>query len=73
MTIDIIKNKIDDKIGNNVRVIYNGSRNRKEEYFGVISEVYNYVFVVKMKSNEIKSFSYSDILTNTIELFFEKV
>ena len=73
MTIDIIKNKIDNRIGDNVKVIYNGSRNKKEEYSGVISETYNYIFIVKMDSNEKKSFSYSDVLTNTIEVFFDKV
>lgn len=73
MTIDIIKNKIDNKIGDTVRVIYNGSRNKKEEYFGVISETYNYIFIVKMESNEKKSFSYSDVLTNTIEIFFDNI
>lgn len=73
MTIDIIKNKIDNRIGDNVKVIYNGSRNRKEEYSGVISETYNYIFIVKMDGNEKKSFSYSDVLTNTIEVFFDKV
>lgn len=73
MTIDIIKNKIDKKLGDTVRVIYNGSRNRKEEYSGIITETYNYIFIVKMNSNEKKSFSYSDVLTNTIEIFFDKV
>lgn len=73
MTIDIIKNKIDNRIGDNVKVIYNGSRNKREEYSGVISETYNYIFIVKMDSNEKKSFSYSDVLTNTIEIFFDKV
>lgn len=73
MTIDIIKNKIDNRIGNNVKVIYNGSRNKREEYSGVITETYNYIFVVKMDSNEKKSFSYCDVLTNTIEIFFDNV
>lgn len=73
MTIDIIKDKIDKKIGDNVKVIYNGSRNKKEEYLGVISEAYNYIFIIKMDSNEKKSFSYSDVLTNTVEIFFDKV
>ena len=72
MTIDIIKNKIDNRIGSNVKVIYNGSRNRKEEYFGVISEAYNYIFIIKLDSSEKKSFSYSDVLTNTIEIFFDR-
>lgn len=73
MTIDKIKYNIDNKIGNNVKVIYNGSRNRKEEYLGVITETYNYIFVVEMEGNEKKSFSYSDILTKTIQIFFDNV
>lgn len=73
MTIDRIKNKIDNRIGDNVRVIYNGSRNRREEYSGIITETYNYIFIVKIHSNEKKSFSYSDVLTNTIEVFFDKI
>ena len=73
MNIGIIKNKIDKKSGDSVKVIYNGSRNRREEYSGVITETYNYIFIVKVDNNEKKSFSYSDILTNTIEIFFDKV
>ena len=65
MTIEKIKNNIDSKKGNNVKVIYNGSRNKKE--------VYNYIFIIKTDGNEVKSFSYRDVLTNTIELFFDKV
>ena len=71
MTIEKIKNNIDSKKGNNVKVIYNGSRNKKEEYEGIIKEVYNYIFIIK--TDEVKSFSYRDVLTNTIELFFDKV
>ena len=73
MTIDSIKNNIDNKIGNNIKVIYNGSRNKREEYCGVISETYNYIFIIKTDSNETKSFSYRDVLTSTIELFFDKL
>lgn len=73
MTIDIIRSKIDKKLGDNVKVVYNGSRNRREEYSGVLAETYNFIFIVKMDGNEKKSFSYSDVLTNTIEVFFDKV
>ena len=45
----------------------------KEEYEGIIKEVYNYIFIIKTDGNEVKSFSYRDVLTNTIELFFDKV
>ena len=70
MTIEKIKNNIDSKLGDNVKIIYNGSRNKKEEYSGIISETYNYIFI---DSDEVKSFSYRDVLTNTIELFFDKL
>lgn len=73
MTIKKIKNDIDNKIGDNVKVVYNGSRNKREEYIGVISETYNYIFIIKTDTDEIKSFSYRDVLTNTIELFFDKL
>lgn len=71
MTIDKIKNNIDSKLGNNVKVIYNGSRNKKEEYSGVIAETYNFIFIIKTNDEEKKSFSYRDVLTNTIEIFFD--
>lgn len=73
MTIEKIKNNIDNRIGDNVKIIYNGSRNRKEEYNGIITEVYNFIFIVKMDTDEVKSFSYRDVLTNTVEVFFDKV
>ena len=47
--------------------------NKKEEYSGIISETYNYIFIIKTDSDEVKSFSYRDVLTNTIELFFDKL
>ena len=73
MNITFIKNKLDGRIGDNVKIVYNGSRNRREEYSGIISETYNYIFIVKVDNKEKKSFSYSDVLTNTIEIFFDNI
>ena len=70
MTIEKIKNDIDSKLGDNVKIIYNGSRNKKEEYSGIISETYNYIFIIKTDSDEVKSFSYRDVLTNTKKTCF---
>lgn len=72
MTIEKIKDNIDSKLGDNVKIVYNGSRNRREEYSGVITETYNYIFIVKTGGDEVKSFSYRDVLTNTIEIFFDR-
>lgn len=71
--INKIKNNIKNNMDSNVRIVYNGSRNKKEEYNGVIKEVYSNVFIVKLDTDEIKCFSYSDVLTNTIEIFFDKL
>ena len=73
MTIKKIKENIENNLGSDVKIVYNGSRNKKEEYNGVIKEVYNYIFIVKLDTDEIKSFSYSDVLTNTVEIFFSKM
>ena len=71
MTIERIKDNIDNNLGEFVKVIYNGSRNKREESSGIITETYNYIFIIKTCSEEIKSFSYRDILTNTLEIFFD--
>lgn len=71
--INKIKNNVKSNLGNNVKVLYNGSRNKKEEYTGVINEVYNNIFIVKLETGEIKSFSYFDVITNTVEIFFDKI
>ena len=73
MTIEKIKNNIDSKKGNNVKVIYNGSRNKKEEYEGIIKEVYNYFFIIKYDCYVFYCCCYREVVTNTIELFFDKV
>ena len=68
-----IKNNIRENLENNVDIYYNGSRNKKEEYIGIIKEIYNNIFIVKLDTDEIKSFSYADVLTNTVEIFFDKI
>ena len=71
--INKIKNDIKNNLGKDVMIFYNGSRNKKEEYKGVVTEIYNNIFIVKLSTDDIKSFSYFDILTNTVEIFFDKI
>lgn len=70
MTIEKIKNKINDNINKKVVIKYNGSRNKTEVYSGVILESYNYVFIVKLDGEKTMSFSYVDVLTKSIEVKF---
>ena len=68
MNIRIFKNYLKSKIGCNVVIIYYGSRNRKEIYKGVLYRLYSNIFTIRLYNGDIKSFSYIDILTKTIQM-----
>lgn len=68
--IEQIRGKLNDYIGKEVVIKYNLGRNKYEKYHVVIKELYQNVFLVQSDSNERKSFSYSDVLTNTIKIDF---
>ena len=68
MNIKIIKNYLKTKIGSNIVIIYYGSRNKKEVYRGVLYKLYGNIFTIRLFNGEIKSFSYIDILTKTIQM-----
>ena len=69
MNIKNIRNFLASKIGANITIIYYGSRNRKERYEGIVFQVYYNIFTMKICTGEIKSFSYKDILTETIQIY----
>lgn len=64
-------NKIRDTIilkkGELCKFRFNGARNQIEEFEGIIDGVYNYIFTIKTNKNEVKSFSYSDVLIGNLE------
>ena len=66
-----IKKEIENKKGKTLKFKYNGARNQTEEFIGEIINVYNFVFTIETKdeTRRIKSFSYSDVLTETLEIF----
>lgn len=71
MTVQEIKRDLRKHIGEYATIEYHLGRNKYEEYQVKIKELYNYVFLVeeeKENTCEIKSFSYSDILTKTIRI-----
>ena len=70
MTLEEIKNKVNENIGNNVIINYNLGRNRVEKYNVKIKNAYRNVFIVELNDNksEIKSFSYTDVITKTIKI-----
>ena len=71
MTLQEIKNKVNNTIGNEVTIRYNIGRNRIEKYNVKIKEAYKNIFIVETsnKNNiEIKSFTYTDVMTKTIKI-----
>ena len=71
MTLQEIKTKVNNNIGNNVTIKYNMGRNKIEKYNVKIKETYKNVFIVEIENKnkkEIKSFSYTDIITKTIKI-----
>jgi uncharacterized protein Veg len=71
MTIEDVKQELNNHIGNKVTIKYNLGRNKFEKYDVIIKELYNYVFTVETDNEdnpEVKSFSYSDVITKTIKI-----
>ena len=69
--INEIKKNIEAKKGKKLRFKYNGARNQTEEFNGEIIDVYHFIFTIRTGEEVelIKSFTYSDILTETLEIF----
>lgn len=68
MNVSHIRKYLKSKVGCSTIIVYYGSRNKKEVYRGILEMVYNNVFIVKMPDGLIKSFSYIDVLTKTIQM-----
>ena len=66
--INEIRSKLNNYIGEEVTIKYNLGRNKYEKYHVIIKELYENVFLVEINNNQKKSFSYSDVITNTIKI-----
>lgn len=74
MNIEKIRNNIENSVGKKKNFRFNGSRNQIEEFSGTIENVYNYIFLIKIdnENESLRSFSYTDILTESLEIFDDK-
>jgi uncharacterized protein Veg len=74
--LNAIKREIDNHVGEKVMLRANGGRKKITVKEGVLEKTYPNIFIVRVegKSNESRtiSYSYSDILTETVELVFCK-
>ena len=72
MTIEKIKNSINDNLGHDVKILHNEGRNKIYEYRGKVVEVYDKIFIVLDRDNDSKrSFSYHDVLIETVKVSFK--
>ncbi len=74
MTIEKIRTDIKGKTGQVLNFKFNGARNQTEEFTGQIIGTYPAVFLIRIEDETklVKSFSYSDILTESLEIIEKK-
>lgn len=69
-----IKRSLDSHIGEKIVLRANGGRRKTIERSGILEETYPSVFIVKLDEDKHSfkrvSFSYADILTETVQLMF---
>ena len=71
VTIKNVKEELNKHLGDEVTIKYNLGRNKYEKYNVKLKKLYDYVFTVeleKKKIKELKSFSYSDVITKIIKI-----
>lgn len=70
--ISEIKKDLEFFVGSKIRLKANRGRNRIIEREGVLESIYPNIFVVKLNERKIErkvSYTYADVLTETVELF----
>ena len=65
--ISEIKKKIESLKGKKIKVWVDVGRNKSETYEGFVLDTYKNIWTFKTKT-DVKSFSYSDILINSVVL-----
>ena len=68
MTLDKIKEIVKDNKGVPHSFKFKGTRNQVDEFEGVITDLYPAIFIITMDDDKIKSFSYSDLLVDNLEI-----
>lgn len=74
-TINSIKDTFDELVDENIIIVVEAGRRKTKTHTGTLTETYPAVFIVELNNNgeesyERVSFSYADVLTNSIEVDF---
>ncbi len=68
MMIENIKKVVRENQGIKCSFRFHGTRNQIDEFHGVITDLYPAIFTILLDDKKIKTFSYSDILTQSLEI-----
>ena len=71
-SIGDIKNTLDCQLGNRIVLKANGGRKKTIERSGVLKETYPSVFIVELDNFERVSYTYTDVLTDNVQVSFEE-
>ena len=73
-TVSSIKKALESHLGEKVMLKANGGRKRILVNEGILESVYSSIFVVRLQKDAQRTvtYSYSDVLTNTVQLDFER-
>ena len=66
--IENIKHRVAATQGIERSCRFHGSRNQTDEFQGVITDLYPAIFTIQLSNHNIKTFSYSDILMQSLEI-----
>ena len=67
--IEDIRKDMKNNLGKRVKIITKSCRNKSDVFVGVINGVYPNIFTIS-DGKETKSFSFSEVLTKDISLYF---
>ena len=75
MNIKKVKEIVQKNTGKPLKFKFNGARNQIEEFEGIIKNSYPSVFTIETSNQlkNVKSFTYSDLLTNSLEIIEIKI
>lgn len=68
MTLDKVRQVVEENKGVSCSFRFRGTRNQIDEFRGVITETYPAIFTIQLEDNKVKSFSYSDVLIENLEI-----
>lgn len=71
MNIYQVKKYLSKRIGKSATIKYNLGRNKYEKYKVVLNKMYNNVFTVILDNNELKCFSYNDVVMRLVRIDFD--